>query len=79
MNTTVTSILDHLATLGDETRTRILTLLQQSEFTVSELCTVLQAPQGSGRVFGHPREGRRTKALPTKAVPTKALNTVRGA
>ena len=45
MNTTATSILDHLAALGDETRTRILTLLQQSEFTVSELCTVLQAPQ----------------------------------
>ena len=43
MNTT--SILDHLSALGDETRTRILTLLQGSEFTVSELCTVLQVPQ----------------------------------
>lgn len=31
--------------LGDETRTRILSLLERSEFTVSELCSVLQAPQ----------------------------------
>lgn len=45
MNTNSTSILDHLSALGDETRTRILTLLEQSEFTVSELCNVLQMPQ----------------------------------
>ncbi len=38
-------ILDHLSALGDETRTRILVLLERSEFTVSELCGVLQAPQ----------------------------------
>ena len=45
MNTTTPSILDHLSALGDETRTRIIALLEQSEFTVSELCTVLQMPQ----------------------------------
>lgn len=38
-------ILDHLSALGDETRTRILVLLERSEFTVSELCSVLQIPQ----------------------------------
>lgn len=46
MNTTaLPPILDHLATLGDETRTRILVLLERSEFTVSELCAALQLPQ----------------------------------
>lgn len=38
-------ILEHLSALGDETRTRILVLLERSEFTVSELCAALQAPQ----------------------------------
>lgn len=38
-------ILERLSVLGDETRTRILSLLERSEFTVSELCSVLQAPQ----------------------------------
>jgi ArsR family transcriptional regulator len=38
-------ILDHLSALGDETRTRILALLERSEFTVSELCRALQLPQ----------------------------------
>jgi len=46
MNTTTAPpILEHLSALGDETRTRILALLEGSEFTVSELCAVLQAPQ----------------------------------
>jgi len=45
MNITTMPILDHLSALGDETRTRILALLEQSELTVSELCTVLQMPQ----------------------------------
>ena len=50
INTKSNSILDHLSVhhlsvLGDETRTRILTLLERSEFAVSELCTVLQMPQ----------------------------------
>jgi SAM-dependent methyltransferase len=45
MNTIPNSALDHLSALGDETRTRILTLLERSEFTVSELCAVLQMPQ----------------------------------
>lgn len=38
-------ILEHLSALGDETRTRILVLLERSEFTVSELCAALQLPQ----------------------------------
>jgi len=46
MNTTLTPpILDRLSALGDETRTRILVLLERSEFTVSELCSVLQVAQ----------------------------------
>jgi SAM-dependent methyltransferase len=45
MNTISNSVLDHLSALGDETRTRILTLLEKSEFTVSEICAVLQMPQ----------------------------------
>ena len=42
---TAPPILDRLSVLGDETRTRILALLDRSEFTVSELCSVLQAAQ----------------------------------
>ena len=46
MNTTSASpILDHLSALGDETRVRLLVLLERSEFTVSELCAVVQVPQ----------------------------------
>lgn len=46
MNTiTPPPILERISVLGDETRTRILALLERSEFTVSELCSVLQAPQ----------------------------------
>lgn len=46
MNTmTPPPILDRLSVLGDETRTRILALLDRSEFTVSELCSALQVAQ----------------------------------
>ena len=46
MNTTAAPpILDLLAALGDETRTRILVLLERGEFNVSELCQALQLPQ----------------------------------
>jgi len=46
MNASLASpILDRLTTLSDETRTRILALVERSEFTVSELCAVLQMPQ----------------------------------
>ena len=46
MNTLTTpAILDRVSTLGDETRTRILALLDRSELTVSELCSVLQVAQ----------------------------------
>ncbi|MDT8341543.1 MAG: metalloregulator ArsR/SmtB family transcription factor [Longimicrobiales bacterium] len=46
MNTiTAPPILDALSALGDETRTRILVLLERGEFNVSELRTALQLPQ----------------------------------
>jgi ArsR family transcriptional regulator len=46
MNTAVApGLLDRIGSLGDETRARILTLLDRSEMTVSELCTVLQSAQ----------------------------------
>lgn len=38
-------ILDRLSVLGDETRSRILSVLELGEFTVSELCTALQLAQ----------------------------------
>lgn len=40
-------ILERVSALGDEAQTRILTLLERSEFTVSELCSVLQLAQPS--------------------------------
>mgnify|MGYP001079042210 CR=1 FL=1 len=43
--TSAPAILDQLSALGDETRIRLLVLLERSEFTVSELCAVLQIPQ----------------------------------
>ena len=47
MNTILTPppILDLVSALGDETRTRILVLLERGEFNVSELCRALQLPQ----------------------------------
>lgn len=47
MNTTASPppILDLVSALGDETRTRILVLLERGEFNVSELCRALQLPQ----------------------------------
>jgi ubiquinone/menaquinone biosynthesis C-methylase UbiE/DNA-binding transcriptional ArsR family regulator len=40
-------ILDHMATLADLLRGRVLLVLTQQELTVSELCTVLQLPQST--------------------------------
>ena len=48
-------ILDRLSALGDPTRARILALLERSEFTVSELCSVLRTAQ--------PTVSRHLKAL----------------
>jgi ArsR family transcriptional regulator len=45
--TAVPPILDRLTALGDATRTRIVALLERSELTVTELASVLQAPQPS--------------------------------
>ncbi len=41
------AILDQLASLADNTRSRILMLLDGQELSVSELCTVLQLPQST--------------------------------
>jgi ubiquinone/menaquinone biosynthesis C-methylase UbiE len=42
-----TPILDHMSALADQTRCRLLLLLERHELTVTELCTVLQMPQSS--------------------------------
>ena len=40
-------VFDHLGSLADATRSRILVLLEGSELTVSELCQVMQLPQST--------------------------------
>jgi ArsR family transcriptional regulator len=47
MNTRGPAIHDHLASLADTTRSRILHLLDRHELTVSELCGILQLPQST--------------------------------
>ncbi len=47
MNTRAPAILDHLASLADTTRSRILLLLDRRELTVSELCGIMQLPQST--------------------------------
>jgi ubiquinone/menaquinone biosynthesis C-methylase UbiE len=47
MNTRAPAILDHLASLADTTRSRLLLLLDRNELTVSELCTITQLPQST--------------------------------
>jgi ArsR family transcriptional regulator len=42
-----TPILEHMTALSDQTRCRVLLLLERHELTVSELCAVLQMPQSS--------------------------------
>ena len=40
-------MLDHMSALADQTRCRVLLLIETREITVSELCAVLQMPQSS--------------------------------
>src|SRR5437588_3205465 len=47
MNARAPAILDHLQSLADSTRSRILLLLERHELTVSELCAVMQLPQST--------------------------------
>jgi ArsR family transcriptional regulator len=47
MNARTTAIHDHLASLADTTRSRLLLLLDRQELTVSELCSILQLPQST--------------------------------
>jgi ubiquinone/menaquinone biosynthesis C-methylase UbiE len=42
-----TAIHDHLASLADTTRSRILLLLDRHELAVSELCSIMQLPQST--------------------------------
>ena len=41
------TLLDHMATLADALRCRMLLVLERHELTVSELCSVLQLPQST--------------------------------
>jgi ArsR family transcriptional regulator len=47
MNGRAPAILEHLASLADTTRSRLLLLLDRHELTVSELCSVMQLPQST--------------------------------
>src|SRR6202165_6080841 len=47
MNLRAPAILDHLASLADTTRSRLLLLLDRNELTVSELCGITQLPQST--------------------------------
>src|SRR5947207_2388168 len=47
MNARAPAIHDHLASLADTTRSRILRLLDRHELTVSELCGIVQLPQST--------------------------------
>ena len=47
MNGRAPAILDHLASLAETTRSRILLLLDRHELTVSEICAVVQLPQST--------------------------------
>ncbi len=47
MNGRAPAILDHLASLADTTRSRILLLLDRHELTVTELCGIVQLPQST--------------------------------
>jgi ubiquinone/menaquinone biosynthesis C-methylase UbiE len=47
MNERAPAILDHLASLADTTRSRILLLLDRNELAVSELCRIVQLPQST--------------------------------
>jgi ubiquinone/menaquinone biosynthesis C-methylase UbiE/DNA-binding transcriptional ArsR family regulator len=47
MHTRAPAILDHLASLADTTRSRLLLLLDRTALTVSELCGITQLPQST--------------------------------
>src|SRR5204862_7828983 len=47
LSRTAPAIHDHLASLADTTRSRLLLLLDRHELTVSELCGILQLPQST--------------------------------
>lgn len=47
MNGRAPAILDHLASLADTTRSRLLLLLDRHELTVSEVCGIMQLPQST--------------------------------
>ena len=50
MNQRPPAILDHLASLADTTRSRLLLLLDRRELPVSQMCAVMQLPQSTVKV-----------------------------
>ncbi|MGD2070070.1 MAG: metalloregulator ArsR/SmtB family transcription factor, partial [Gemmatimonadota bacterium] len=47
MNTLTPAVFDRLTTLGDATRSRLLSVLELHELSVTELCQVVQLPQST--------------------------------
>jgi ArsR family transcriptional regulator len=70
------AILDHLASLADTTRSRILLLLDRRELTVSELCTVMQLPQST--VSRHLKALADSGWVTARAESTSNLYTITG-
>ena len=74
MNARAPAILDHLASLADTTRSRILLLLDRHELTVSELCgdhaaaavDGQPAPEGAGRRRLDCRRAPKARATSTR-------------
>ncbi len=68
------AILDHLASLADTTRSRILLLLDRHELTVSELCSIMQLPQST--VSRHLKALADAGWIATRAEGTRHLYTM---
>ena len=65
---------DHLASLADTTRSRLLLLLDRQELTVSELCTITQLPQST--VSRHLKALADTDWIASRAEGTSNLYTL---
>src|SRR5438477_11240611 len=68
------AILDHLQSLADTTRSRLLLLLDRHELTVSELCAVMQLPQST--VSRHLKALADAGWIAARAVGTSNLYTI---
>ncbi len=74
MNVRATAIHDHLASLADTTRSRLLLLLDRQELTVSELCGITQLPQST--VSRHLKALADTDWISSRAEGTSNLYTL---